>query len=812
MEARRGEHARPCRRDGPRRRLSAGHTRREDAPIPSDPEPAHPLTAKRTSPAGGYLIALGAVAVATIARFLLQPVLGDHLQFITYFGAVFVTAALGGFRPTALAVVLGAGLAWYFFFAPAGSLRLADPVAAAGLGLFTVIGLGMGWLGESRLRGFDRARRAAAEAERQEKLAEVEQATYRALAELSPDAILVVADGRFVYANAAAARLLGADRSEQLIGQSPMAFVQREFHEALLGRTRTILEEGGALPMVDYTCRRLDGTLVDVEVASGPITWRGKPAVQAVGRDTTARRLAERQAREAEARLAAIVTSSSDAIVGKTLEGVVTTWNAAAERVFGYTAEEMIGQPIFRLIPPEHHEAEQLLLARLRRGGAAEFSETQRIRKDGTRIWISLSVSPVLDHTGAIIGAASIKRDITERRRLDERLRSAQRLQAVGQLAGGIAHEANNQMSVVLGGTHFLLHRSDLPEQARADVEHIRQAAERTAAITQQLLAFSRRQMMQLQDVSLNQVVEAIAPVLRRSLSERHALVMSLGASAGVVHADPRQLEQVLLNLTLNARDAMPTGGRLTIQTAEREPSPSEAEDLGTRTARFAVLTVSDTGMGIEPEALAHIFEPFFTTKSVGQGTGLGLSVVDGIVSQIGGRIRVHSAPGLGATFTLFFPLGVRAAAGGAGAANGPQAAPGTRVLVVEDDDRVREMTSRALAEAGYAVEEAVNGHEALERVRRAPGGFDLVLTDLGMPVMDGHELARGVEETRADLPVVFMTGYADERVDGGGGSDGRRLIQKPFSPDLLVRVVGEALASRRRSGEQAMPHALDPS
>jgi PAS domain S-box-containing protein len=771
------------------------------------------MTTGRPGRAGGYLVALGAVAVATIVRFLLQPLLGDHLQFITYFGAVFVTAALGGFRPTAISVVLGAGLAWYFFFPPAGSASLADPAAAAGLVLFTVIGLGMGWLGESRLRGFARARQAAVEAERQEKLAEEEQATYRALAELSPDAILVVADGRFVYANAAAAGLLGADRPEQLLGQSPMEFVQREFHEALLGRTRSIIEQGAAPPMVDYTCRRLDGTLVDVEVASGPVSWRGRPAVQAVGRDTTERRRAERQARAAEARLAAIVMSSSDAIVSKTLEGVVTSWNTAAERVFGYTAEEMIGQPIFRLIPPEHHEAEVDLLARVRQGESVEFSETERIRKDGTRIWISLSVSPVLDHTGAIIGAASIKRDITERRRLDERLRSAQRLQAVGQLAGGIAHEANNQMSVVLGGAHFLLRRSDLPEQARADVEHIRQAAERTAAITQQLLAFSRRQMMQLQDVSLNQVVEAIGPVLRRSLSERHELVVSLGPSVGVVHADPRQLEQVLLNLTLNARDAMPSGGRLTIQTAEREPSPSEAEDLGTRTGRFAVLTVSDTGTGITADTLAHIFEPFFTTKSVGQGTGLGLSVVDGIVSQIGGRIRVHSAPGRGSTFTLFFPLGTRASAKGAGPDNGPPAArAGTRVLVVEDDDGVRAMTSRALAEAGYAVQEAVNGHEALELVRGDPWGFDLVLTDLGMPVLDGYELARRVEETRADLPLVFMTGYADERGDGSGGGPGRRLIHKPFSPELLVRVVGEALTSRRRSGEQAIPRALEPS
>ena len=235
-------------------------------------------------------------------------------------------------------------------------------------------------------------------------------------------------------------------------------------------------------------------------------------------------------------------------------------------------------QSIFKLIPQEHHESERELLERLRRGETVEYSEAERMRKDGRRIWISLSVSPVRDTSGAIIGAASIKRDITDRKLLDERLANVQRLQAVGQLAGGIAHEANNQMSVVLGGAQFLLRRADLRRAPATDIEQIRQAAERTASITQQLLAFSRRQMLRLENVDLDDVVQSIGPVLRRSLAESQTLEVKLGLLGGTVRADPRQLEQVLLNLTLNARDAMPGGGELT---SRRWKSTSDETERG---------------------------------------------------------------------------------------------------------------------------------------------------------------------------------------------------------------------------------------
>ena len=498
----------------------------------------------------------------------------------------------------------------------------------------------------------------------------------------------------------------------------------------------------------------------------------------------------EHEVQEAIARLAAIVSSSSDAIIGKTLDGVVTSWNAAAERIFGYSRSEMEGQSVFKLIPEELHETERSVLARLRQGESVELSETERIRKDGKRIWISLSASPVRDATGMMIGAASIKRDVTESRLMRQHLHDTQRFQAVGQLAGGIAHEANNQMTVVLGASQFLLRRPDLAPSAREDVELIRRAAERTASITQQLLAFSRRQVLELRDVDLNRVVQTIEPVLRRSLSESHELIVRLRLRDAVVRADPRQLEQVLLNLTLNARDAMPAGGRVTIETGRVELGAEESvsDENGPSPGTYAVVVVQDSGHGMDRATLKRAFEPFFTTKGVGRGTGLGLSVVHGIVNQTGGSIRVESEPEKGTTFTLYLPITSEGRASVQAADMGTMAVEHGRVaLVVEDDPVVRGMAARGLREAGYDVLEAVNGRQAVDLIGTHTGRLDVVVTDIGMPEMDGYDLARWLSEARPDIPIVFMSGYGDPEPTVP-------FLQKPFAPDVLVRQVGQAL------------------
>ena len=447
-----------------------------------------------------------------------------------------------------------------------------------------------------------------------------------------------------------------------------------------------------------------------------------KAAAVAAGAEVAAKHMAE-----AKARFAAIIDSSTDAIIGKTLDGVVTSWNPAAERIFGYGAEEMVGESIFRLIPDELRSVEENILDRLRRGETVEYREAERLRKDGRRIWISLSVSPVRDASGAITGVASIKRDVTEKKLAGERLRDTERQRAIGQLAGGVAHEANNQMLVILGAAHFLLKRGDLSERAREDLESIRQAAERTASVTQQLLAFGRRQALRIEDVDLNRLVEGFAPVLRRLLVEHHELVLELESQSRRVRADPRQLEQVLLNLALNARDAMPQGGRLTIATGDADdpaaerPTPSDGSDP----SGYVRLVVKDSGHGMDAATLERAFEPFFTTKDIGFGSGLGLSVVDGIVSQSGGFLRAASAPGKGATFSLYFPvasdrLPVDSSKVDDSSANGA----GRGVLIVEDELTVRAMAARALAGAKYTVLEAAHGEEALRFSALTPGGW----------------------------------------------------------------------------------------
>jgi PAS domain S-box-containing protein len=598
----------------------------------------------------------------------------------------------------------------------------------------------------------------------------------------------VDANGVIIRANRAELEMMGYARDEYVGHHIEEFYVDQAVIEDLLRR----LVAGETTRQYSAQVRCKNGQIRYVAIDSSGYFQDGRFVhTRCFTRDVTS----EREAREAAARLVAIVSSSSDAIIGKTLDGIITSWNASAERIFGYSAEEMIGQSVFKLVPPELHEAERQLLDRLKRGESVAFSESERIRKDGKRVWISLSVSPIRDEFGTITGAASIKRDITELRALQKHVHDTQRLQAVGQLAGGIAHEANNQMSVVLGGAHFLLRRADLPDQVRQDIEEIRQAAERTASITQQLLAFSRRQALKLQDVDLNALVQSISAVLRRSLAENQNLIIRAGALSGLVRADPRQLEQVLLNLTLNARDAMPNGGSLVVETSEVTiAAKGDSNDLPAGT--YELLIVRDSGHGMEQATLDRAFDPFFTTKDVGNGTGLGLSVVHGIVTQTGGHIRVDSAPGLGTAFKLYFPIVARSDSTESRKTVEPvRDANGAVVLVVEDNELVRNMAKRALAEVGYTVLEAANGRIALELVRRHIGRLDAVVSDIGMPEMDGYQLARSLHDERRDLPLVFMTGYGDgTHRENSGERLNRPVLMKPFSPDVLVRAVGELL------------------
>ncbi len=896
-----------------------------------------------------YLLAVALTAAAAVATRAIQPLISPSITPL-FILAVAIASLYGGRGAGALACVLSVAAMSYWFFEPAGSFHVQRGEDIARQLLFLGVAGVTAWIGGGVHAQRSQAVRQAEENEHLRQVAEEAASEAEAAAQEAAEGLAtqletekalrereaeladffetastalhwVGRDGTILRANQAELDLLGYDRDEY-IGHNISEFhVDPPVIDDILHR----LLGGQRLRQYPARLRCKDGKVKEVVIdSSGYFDERRFVHTRCFTRDVTA----EREAHEAMARLAAIVASSSDAIIGKTLDGVITSWNAAAERVFGYSAAEMVGASVFKLIPPELHSAERDLLQRLRRGEVVEASEARRVRKDGGEIWIALSVSPIRDASGTITGAASIKRDITrqrqaeaelrqnqeqlqlahqaarmgtwrwdvttnvlrwdsglrrlygltdgeqvsgyddfiarvhpddrervslsvqqalggrgaldyefriilpdgrvrwladlgrvatdasgeplyltgicmdvtERKAVEDHLRDTQRLQAVGQLAGGIAHEANNQMSVVLGGAHFLLRRTDLPEAARQDIEQIRQAAERTASITQQLLAFSRRQILQLQDVNLNAVVESMTSVLRRSLAENQTLVFRLGLLKGPVRADPRQLEQVLLNLTLNARDAMPDGGRLTIETGEVELTAADTANGAPPPGQYEVIVVQDSGRGIEPETLERIFEPFFTTKEVGQGTGLGLPVVHGIVSQLGGHIRVETAPGQGTKFKLYFPVAHESRiAEPAGVALPVPRADGAVALVVEDDAEVRVMAARALREVGYRVLEAENGRAALNLVRRHAGRLDLVVTDVGMPEMDGYELARRLGVERAGLPVVFMSGYGAQDERGHGIGTDYSFLQKPVSPDMLVRAAGEAVNGNGR-------------
>ena len=496
-------------------------------------------------------------------------------------------------------------------------------------------------------------------------------------------------------------------------------------------------------------------------------------------------------------RLAAIVHSSDDAIVSKDLDGTIRSWNPAAERIFGYSTEEMVGDSVFRLIPPELHDEEHQLLARIRRGEHVAHYETERVRKDGRRIRVSLTLSPLYDGSGRLIGASAIKRDVTAQRALELRLQQAQRMETVGRLAGGIAHDFNNLLTVIGGLTAFTIKRLQDGSTERRNLDQVLHAVERAARLVQQLLTFSRRQVSDSEVLDLNDVVRGVEPLLHRLLGEHITLRVLLAGELGRVHANRAQLEQVIMNLALNARDAMPDGGTLAIETQSAQVNGEFIqEQLRLAPGPYVMLAVSDTGAGMDAVTQASIFEPFFTTK--GQGTGLGLATVYGIVQQAGGAIYVYSEPGYGSVFKVYLPL---ADAPAGALVEAPVAAPpartvrGETILVAEDEEMVRAFTRQVLEEAGYRVLAASSGEEALALAERLQGRVALLLTDVVMPGINGAVLAERLTARMPELAVLFMSGYTDDAVVRAGVAlDGGRLLQKPFTPDQLLERVRAAL------------------
>ncbi len=472
------------------------------------------------------------------------------------------------------------------------------------------------------------------------------------------------------------------------------------------------------------------------------------------------------------------------------------TWDDALRRMYGVGPGEQIasyGDFIGRVHPDDREFVEGTVRRALADGGRLDY-EFRILLPDGQVRWIADQGRVIPGDNGGPAGMTGACTDVTDRRTAEEQLRLAHHMESVGRLAGGVAHEANNQMSVVIGAAHFILARPDIPPAVRTDAEFIRKAAERTAAVTAQLLAFSRRQVLRPQVLDLNGVLEKFRPVLQRTMGEDCLVRLRLDPALGPVKADPGQLEQVLLNLALNARDAMPRGGALSIETSATELSQGSAgaeHGITVRPGRYVLIVVSDTGHGMDRATLAHAFEPFFTTKGIGQGTGLGLATVYGIVKQSDGYVWAYSEPGQGTTIKVYLPVTEELTHAAPEELTLLPAANGELILIVEDEAPVRAIAARALTDVGYRVLEAESGAIAIELLRRSPDRPALVLTDVVMPGMSGSELAAAVSRLAPGTPVLFTSGYTDgEILRRGLLEPGADFLPKPFSPEALVRAV----------------------
>jgi PAS domain S-box-containing protein len=520
----------------------------------------------------------------------------------------------------------------------------------------------------------------------------------------------------------------------------------------------------------------------------------------------TARQSASLAAAERE-RLAAAVDQAGEAVLTTDRKGNVTYVNPAFSRITGFSALEVVGRsPDFLREAADPAQIEEMK-AFLGRGESWEGRLIER-RADGATLEIDTTIAPLRDASGAIVGTVEVARDISRERALEAQLAQAQRMEAVGRLAGGIAHDFNNILTAISGFGELAAAELSADHPVAEDIGQILRASDRAAALTRALLAFSRRQVMQARPIDLNQVLGGLTPMLSRVIGEDVQLSVQLDQTLGLTMADGAQLEQVVLNLAVNARDAMPSGGDLTIATANTDLDAAYARNhVGALEGPYVALTVSDTGVGMTPEVLEHAFEPFFTTKARGRGTGLGLSTVIGIVQQSGGFVQVESEPNAGSAFTVYLPR-VEGLVALEEAGSHEDRPPGGNetILVAEDEDAVRTFVARVLVGAGYRVVAAANAAEALSAAGELPR-LDLLFTDVVMPGMSGVELAARLTKTHPGLPAIYASGYSDEGVlpDAARAGD-VPYLPKPFTSEILLARVREVLDQRRQPETQPAP------
>jgi PAS domain S-box-containing protein len=556
------------------------------------------------------------------------------------------------------------------------------------------------------------------------------------------------------------------------------------------GRDELSVLSGGFNQMLS----RIQEQDADLRAARDTLERRVEERLQDVRREIQEREKTQAALDDSERRFRSIVESTNERVWSCDAEGRWTYNNPALERILGWTPEELLGRSHEEILHPDDVKRVALLREthQIHELGWSGLPLRWRHKDGGYRTLESVG-SAVRGPDGTPVGWQGLDRDITDRLGLEEQLRQAQKMEAIGRLAGGVAHDFNNLLGVILGHSELLLDSADKKVEMR--VRNIRGAADRAAGLTRQLLAFSRRQLLEPKVIDLNGLVLDLGRMLPRLLGEDVMLQLRPGTDVGRIKADPTQIEQVIMNLAVNARDAMPRGGHLVIGTGSLQADSAARGGPRLEPGPYVRLTVSDTGCGMDQETLAMIYEPFFTTKEPGKGTGLGLSTVYGIVKQSGGSIFARSEPGAGTTFDIYLPC-VEGRTEEELVEEPPPPRGSERILVVEDESSLRELIGEILGGLGYDVTATGSGAEAL-RVARDAGPPDLLLTDVVMPAMSGRELATILRGEMPSLRVLYMSGYTDDAVVRHGVAAGSSLVQKPFTTHLLATRVREALGSR---------------
>jgi PAS domain S-box-containing protein len=603
--------------------------------------------------------------------------------------------------------------------------------------------------------------------------------------------------------NAGARRFKGYE-ADEIIGEHFSRFYTQEEREREIPRIALeTAEREGRFETEGWRVRK-DGSRFWANVVIDPIRDSDGALIgfAKVTRDLTERKAAEEELRRSEERFRLLVQGVTDyAIYMLDPNGRVSSWNAGAERFKGYSADEIMGEHFSRFYSAEDREAgvPYRALETARSEGRFE-AEGWRLRKDGTRFWASVIIDAIRGDDGDLIGFAKITRDLTEKRAVEDQLRQSQKMEAVGQLTGGLAHDFNNLLTGISGSLELMQARIAQGRTGEIDryVLAAQGAVKRAAALTHRLLAFSRRQTLDPKPTNVNRLLTDLEDLIRRTVGPAVKVEVVGSSSLWPTLVDPNQLENAVLNLCINARDAMPDGGRLTIETANKWLDERAARQQDLPVGQYVSVCVSDTGTGIPAEIVAKIFDPFFTTKPTGEGTGLGLSMIYGFIRQSGGQVRVYSEVGQGTTMCLYLPRhgdDVVAEEDARAMTPAPPPGAGEVVLVIDDEPTIRMLIAEVLTEGGYAVIEAPDGPAGL-RVLESNARIDLLITDVGLPGgMNGRQVADAARVARPDLKVLFITGYAENAAVGSGRlGHGMFVVTKPFQMEVLAKRIRDII------------------